>query len=188
MSDKRNLKLLSDYKIKNIVLISLFSAVIAVCSLITIPFTIPFTMQLFGVFSALHLLGGKRGTISVLLYIFIGSVGLPVFSGFSGGLSRLFDATGGFITGFVFSGLIYWLTTSIFKGKRYTKLSGLFTALITCYISGTLWYALLYSRGDFIPSLKAALVTCVVPFIIPDLLKIALTILVCRKIEKYKLF
>lgn len=180
--------MISDLKIKSIILISLFSAVIAVCSLITIPFTVPFTMQLFGVFCALYLLGGKKGTVCIILYILSGAVGLPVFSGFSGGIGHLFDATGGFITGFFFSGLAYRLVTGLLKRNPRAKLFGLFAALTACYITGALWFAIFCNQGDFLLSIKTAFVSCVVPFIIPDLLKIALTILVCRKIEKYKLF
>ena len=171
-------------KLRSVVAISLFSAVIAVCSFIYIPFTVPFTMQLFGVFCSLYLLGGKKGTLSILLYIFIGAIGLPVFAGFRGGVGSLLDATGGFITGFVFSGLAYWLSLSALKEKKYAKELSLVASLLVCYLCGALYFTLFYSRGEYIKGFGSAIITCVLPFIIPDLLKLLLAISVCRKIQK----
>lgn len=74
-------------KIVAMVQIALFAAIIAVCSWIQIPMTVPFTMQTFAVFCALATLGGKGGTISVLIYIVLGAVGVPVFAGFTGGVA-----------------------------------------------------------------------------------------------------
>ena len=71
----------------DLVMVGLFAALIAVCAWITVPGTIPFTLQTMGVFLAVGLLGGKRGTAAVLVYILLGAVGMPVFSGFSGGVS-----------------------------------------------------------------------------------------------------
>ena len=73
----------------DLVMVGLFAALIAVCAWITVPGTIPFTLQTMGVFLAVGLLGGKRGTAAVLVYILLGAVGMPVFSGFSGGIGRL---------------------------------------------------------------------------------------------------
>ena len=73
-------------KIVAMVQIALFAAIIAVCSWIQIPMTVPFTMQTFAVFCALATLGGKGGTISILIYIVLGAVGVPVFAGFTGGI------------------------------------------------------------------------------------------------------
>ena len=188
MKRTRNVNTPLKSNIRTVVLVSLFSAVIAVCSLIYIPFTVPFTMQLFGVFCSFYLLGGKKGTLSVLLYIFIGVVGLPVFAGFRGGFGSLFDATGGFITGFVFSGLAYWLSTKALRNEKYVKEISLLISLLVCYIFGAGYFALFYSRGEYLKSLASAIVTCVLPFIIPDLLKLILAIAVCRKIEKHKIF
>lgn len=88
--------------------ISMFTVIIAICSWISIPMTVPFTLQTFGVFAAVGILGGRRGTISVLLYILLGAIGVPVFAGFSGGLGVLTGNTGGYIVGFLFSALVMW--------------------------------------------------------------------------------
>ncbi len=81
-------------KTRDIVFIGIFAALIAICSWISIPTTVPFTLQTMGVFTAVGLLGGKRGSLAVLVYILLGLVGLPVFAGFSGGVGVLFGTTG----------------------------------------------------------------------------------------------
>ena len=87
--------------------IALFAVLMAVCSWISIPAVVPFTLQTFGVFVAVSVLGGKRGTLAVVLYLLMGIVGLPVFAGFSGGLGVLLGSTGGYIIGFVFTALAH---------------------------------------------------------------------------------
>ena len=72
-------------KLTDMILIGLFAALIAVCAQIQIPAAVPFTLQTFAIFLAVGLLGGKRGTVSVVIYILLGMVGLPVFAGFKGG-------------------------------------------------------------------------------------------------------
>lgn len=178
---------MSNRKIKDIVLISLFSAIIVVCSFITIPSAIPFTLQTFAVFLCLNILGAKKGIISILIYIFIGVVGLPVFSGFNGGIGALLNVTGGYIVGFIFSALIFWVITSAFnkKPRKIIKIIASFAGLIGCYIFGTLWYVLLYIKnGDSISFISASTI-CVLPFIIPDILKIVLSVVISEKIKKY---
>ena len=86
--------------------IGLFAVVIAICSWISIPTVVPFTLQTFAVFLAVAVLGGKRGTLAVIVYVLLGAVGLPVFSGFKGGIGVLLNTTGGYIIGFVFSALV----------------------------------------------------------------------------------
>lgn len=102
------------------VYIAIFAVIIAVCSWISVPMVVPFTLQTFGVFCAVGLLGGKRGTLSVLIYVLLGAVGVPVFAGFSSGIGTLFGVTGGYIMGFIFTALIYWLITAIF-GKSFGR-------------------------------------------------------------------
>jgi biotin transport system substrate-specific component len=176
----------SNRKIKDIVLISLFSAIIVVCSFITIPAVVPFTLQTFAVFLCLNILGAKKGIISILIYIFLGVVGLPVFSGFNGGIGALLNVTGGYIIGFVFSALIFWVITSVFnkKSRKIIKIIASFVGLIGCYIFGTLWYVLLYIKNGDTVSFISALTICVLPFIIPDILKIVLSVALSEKINK----
>lgn len=177
---------MSNRKIKDIVLISLFSAIIVVCSFITIPSAIPFTLQTFAVFLCLNILGAKKGIISILIYIFIGVVGLPVFSGFNGGIGALLNVTGGYIVGFIFSALIFWVITSVFnkKSRKIINLIASFMGLIVCYIFGTLWYILLFIKNGEAINFISAFTICVLPFIIPDILKIVLSVVISEKIAK----
>ena len=93
--------------------IALFAVLMAVCAWISIPITtISFTLQTFAVFAALLTLGGRLGTYAVVVYLLLGAVGLPVFSGFRGGPAALLGASGGYILGFLASALVYWLLTA----------------------------------------------------------------------------
>ncbi len=174
-------------KTKNICVIALFSAIIVICSLITIPSAIPFTLQTFAIFLCLNILGAKKGIISILIYIFLGVIGLPVFSGFNGGIGALLNVTGGYIIGFIFSTLTYWLITSIFnkKPRKMVNLIASFSGLIVCYFFGTLWYILLFVKDGGSISFASALTICVLPFIIPDIFKILLSVTLSEKVKNH---
>lgn len=165
--------------------IALMAVLLAVCSWISVPMEIPFTMQTFGLFCALGLLGGKRGTAAVLVYILMGAVGLPVFSGFGGGLGRLLGVTGGYIIGFLFTGLIYWAITSVLGTKLWSVTLGLALGTLACYAFGTAWYVLMYAADSGAVGVGAALMKCVVPFIIPDAIKLALALLLVRVLPRH---
>jgi biotin transport system substrate-specific component len=175
-------------RIKIYVLISLLTALIAVCSFVTIPSAIPFTLQTFGIFTALLMLGGKYGTISVCLYIVIGILGVPVFSGFSGGIGHLLGATGGYITGFALTCFAYWLITSLFGNKLIINAVGLTVGLLLCYIFGTLWYTVVFIGTLTLKSFSDAFIICVIPFIIPDFVKITIALLIKHKTANVKQF
>lgn len=93
-------------KTYDMVYIAVFAVIMAICSWISIPAQVPFTLQTFGVFVAVGVLGGKRGTLAVLVYILLGALGIPVFAGFQGGMGILLGTTGGYIVGFLFSSLV----------------------------------------------------------------------------------
>ena len=89
--------------------IAVCTVLIAVCSWISIPSVVPFTLQTFAVFCVLELLGGKRGTLAIVVYILLAALGLPVLHGFSGGPGAVLGTTGGYLLGFILIGLVYWL-------------------------------------------------------------------------------
>jgi len=156
-----------------------------VCSWITIPTVVPFTLQTFAVFCILGLIGGKRGTISVAVYILLGAIGIPVFSGFKGGLGVILGSTGGYIVGFIFMGLLYWLAEKLFGTKLLVRIIAMLAGLLVCYAFGTAWFIVVYSRTNSAIGIGAALAWCVIPFIIPDLVKMALAILITARVRKY---
>ncbi len=159
--------------------IALGAALIAVCAWITIPFTVPFTMQLFAVFFVLTVLGGRNGTIAIAVYLLLGSIGIPVFSGFKGGFGVLIGMTGGYLVGMLLIGLVYWLMTKLLKPSVWTELIAFAIGLLLCYAFGTLWFSTLNGEKSF----YASLAVCVVPFILPDILKLALAYFIGRKLR-----
>ena len=166
--------------------IAMMTVVICLCAWLTVPFTVPFTMQTFGVFAALLLLGGGDGTAAIGLYLLLGCVGLPVFSGFRGGPGHLLGPTGGYLVGFLFTGLAHLLLgKGIARRKTAPRIALLFAEHVVCYLVGTLWFvAVMGSRGTPY-GFFAACGLCVLPYILPDLLKIALADLVSRRVGKY---
>lgn len=158
------------------VLSGMMAALMAVCAWIAIPVPpIAFTMQTFGVLLTLGLLGGRWGTVTILLYLLLGVVGLPVFSGFRGGASALLDAAGGFLWGFLAAGLVYWLL------ERLGKLPAMVAGLLACYACGCWWFTVYAGGAGF----GAAILACVVPYLIPDAIKLGLAYHMSRRIGKY---
>ena len=174
----------SDLKTHNLVYIALFAVVIAVCSWISIPTTVPFTLQTFAVFCVLELLGGKRGTISICVYILLAAVEIPVLAGFTGGIGVLIGITGGYILGFVFIGLIYWLSEKLFGNKLAARIAAMLLGLVVCYTFGTVWFMAVYAKQTGPISIAAALSLCVLPFALPDLAKLGLAILIASRLRK----
>lgn len=170
-------------KTYDMVYIGIFTVLIAVCSWISIPAAVPFTLQTFGVFMAVEVLGGKRGTMAVLVYILMGAVGIPVFAGFQGGIGVIFNTTGGYIVGFLCSALIMWAAESLFGKKTLVRLLSMAAGLIACYVLGTIWFMVVYGRTTGAVGLMTVLGWCVIPFIIPDLVKIGLAYFISRKIR-----
>ena len=166
--------------------IALFAVLMAVCSWISIPAVVPFTLQTFGVFVAVSVLGGKRGTLAVVLYLLMGIVGLPVFAGFSGGLGVLLGSTGGYIIGFVFTALVMWLIERLLGTKTWVLALSMLLGLVVCYAFGTLWFVKVYGDTKGPISVLAALSKCVFPFIVPDIAKLALALWAGKRLEKYR--
>ena len=176
---------MKNFRVVDLAYMAVCAALIAVCSWISIPATVPFTLQTFAVFCVLGLLGGKRGTVSVLVYILLGAVGLPVFSGFQGGVGALLGTTGGYIVGFIFIGLIVWGAERLFGQKLAVRIAAMLVGLAVCYAFGTAWFMLVYARRSGAIALATALGWCVFPFIVPDLVKMGLAVLLSERLRKY---
>ena len=172
-------------KTLDMVYIALFACLMAICAWISIPGQIPFTLQTMGVFLAIGLLGGKRGTIAVLVYILMGAVGLPVFSGFSGGLGKLLGMTGGYIVGFLVSALLMWAMEALFGSKKWVLPVSRVVGLIACYAFGTAWFLAVYTSSKGAITLGAVLGMCVIPYIIPDAIKIAVALLLTKALKRF---
>ncbi|MCR5024354.1 MAG: biotin transporter BioY [Lachnospiraceae bacterium] len=167
----------------DLIYIAFGAALITVCSWISIPTVVPFTLQTFAVFCVLSILGGKRGTLSVLVYILLGAVGLPVFSGFKSGAAVLLGTTGGYILGFILTGIIYIITEKTAGKKQPFETISLVLGLIACYTFGTIWFMNVYAAKTGPIGIGAALSWCVLPFIIPDIIKLILALLISVRVR-----
>ena len=170
-------------QIRDMTYIALFAVLIGVCAWISIPGPVSFTMQTFGVFMAVGILGGKRGSIAVLLYLLLGMIGMPVFAGFNSGIGALAGPTGGYIVGFLFSALAMWGVEAVCGRKPLTLFLSMVLGLVICYAFGTVWFVQVYTRTKGPMDIISALSACVFPFIIPDLLKIALAMFVQKRLR-----
>lgn len=158
-----------------IVYIAMFAALMAVCSWISVPTSVPFTMQTFAVFTALQLLGGRRGFFAILTFLLLGAAGAPVFAGFTGGIGIVLGSTGGYLVGFLLMALIYQAAEKLFGGKAWVRIAALAVGLAVCYAFGTAWFMFVYMRDGGAISVGTALSWCVLPFVIPDILKMVLS-------------
>lgn len=144
----------------------------------------PFTLQTFAVFCSLGILGGKRGTVAILVYLLLGALGVSVFAGFSGGIGILFGTTGGYLLGFILMGLTYWIGERLSRDSRGVRIVSMILGLLLCYAFGTAWFMLVYSRQNGAVALGTALAWCVVPFLLPDLIKLALALLLSDRLRR----
>ena len=117
------------------------AALIAVCAWISIPADVPFTLQTFAIFAVCGLLGGKRGTVSVLVYLLLGAVGAPVFAGFRGGFASLIGTTGGYLAGFILLALIIALAQARWGLGQWVFVLSAAVGLLVCYAFGTAWFS-----------------------------------------------
>ena len=161
--------------------ISLFSALIAVSAMISIPFPIPITLQTFAIFLAFFTFGGAKSFAAVTVYTALGIVGLPVFAGFNSGVGYILGASGGFVIAFPISAILFSWLEVIFGKSNKKRLIYAFIALIVIYAVGCTWFALVYSGGKgFLASISVA----VLPFIPFDILKLALAYAVAKRLKK----
>ncbi len=168
--------------VRELTFIALGIALLAVCSWISVPLTIPVTLQTFAVCLVTALLGLKGGLWAVLGFILLGAVGVPVFSGFRGGPAALLGPTGGYIVGFLFTALIVGLAVKK-TGRRPPVLElSMAAGILVCYAFGTAWFMVVYTRGTGPISLGTALSWCVLPYLIPDAVKIALAAFLVRRL------
>ena len=162
-------------KIRRITLCALFAALLAVFSPLTIPAgPIPVTLAVFFVFLTGLLLGPVDGMIAVAVYVALGALGLPVFSGFQGGYSVLLGPTGGFLLGYFPCVFL----SGLGKTRRRFRPVFLLFGLFSCYLFGVVWFGVFFGGG-----LSYILSVCVLPFLLPDSLKLIAACLFAPPIE-----
>lgn len=170
---------------REIAYLALAVALLTVCAWITVPFgPVPFTLQTFAVCLCGGLLGWRRGVAAVFIYVLMGLIGIPVFSSFRAGPAALFGPTGGYIFGFVFAALLPALARPIPVRNGWARCALFYGAmalgLAVCYLFGTVWFVVLtkcawgYAFG-----------VCVLPFLLPDAIKLFLAALLAVRLEKF---
>ena len=169
------------FSVQKMAIIALMTAVLCILAPISIPVFIspvPISLGVLAVYLTAYVLSPLDATISVIIFILLGTFGLPVFSGYSGGLSKLVGPTGGYIIGFLFTVYISSLFIHMKKGIIFDVV-GMITGLALCYILGTIWFSYQQGKG-FI----ASLLLCVVPFLIGDAIKIIVAVILGTQINK----
>ncbi|MDF2821052.1 MAG: biotin biosynthesis protein BioY [Clostridiales bacterium] len=159
---------------RHLALIGIMAAITCILGPLSLPIgVVPITFTNLAIYLAIYVLGWKKGTISYLIYLLIGFVGVPVFSGFSGGVGKLVGPTGGYLIGFIFMALISGIFIDKFFDKIYMHYIGMILGTIVTYMIGTAWLA---SQID--KSFGAALAIGVSPFILGDSIKIVIASLI----------
>ena len=168
------------------VLVAMFAAIIAVASWISIPlpFTpVPINLATLAVTLTGTLLGYKYGSASVLVYLLLGAVGVPVFAGFTGGLGHIAGPTGGYLVGYITSAFICGaVIEAIGKGRDeirwWVYLLAAFLGTLSCYILGTIWFIVLTHN-----TLAASMTMCVIPFLPGEIFKLAASVIIVMAIK-----
>lgn len=162
----------------SLTLIPLMSAVTAICSVIAIPspFGVPFTLQTFAVILTGLILGTKNAAAAILIYLALGAVGLPVFSGFTGGIGSLAGITGGFLIGFI---PLAALSGVHFNKRKQLRFITSAAGLAICHLTGCLWMSHILDV-----SLQKAFLLGSLPYIIKDVLSAAGAFAVCSALRK----
>ena len=140
---------------------------------------VPISLSNFVICLTVWLLGPKFGTLSVAVYLLIGLVGVPVFSGYGAGIAKLAGPTGGYLVGYLLLAFIGGLFIEKSKGQPVISGIGLVLGDAACYVLGTAWFVFQMQC-----ELGYALSVCVYPFIALDLAKIVVSCIVGALLRK----
>lgn len=170
-------------KLYSMTMVALMTAVTCILAPLALPIgPVPISLTNLVIYFSIYLLGWKRGTISLCIYMLLGAVGLPVFSGFAGGLGKLVGPTGGYLIGFIpmaiLSGMMIEKTS-----KWWIQALALIGGTAICYAFGTAWFCVVMDTA-----VASALAMCVFPFIPGDLIKIMIAVFggpaICKRLQK----
>lgn len=178
----------------NITIVAVSAALITICSWISIPVgPVPVTLQTLAVLAVLLTVGGRRGTIAIAVYLALGAVGVPVFAGFKGGPAAFIGPTGGFLAGFIAAALVFWLLEKLVFARLMTTTAkklvfGIVNSLIfeiVLYTIGVIWFMTVYASQTGPVGLGTVLGWCVIPFIIPDLIKVFAASVIGSRVSRF---
>ena len=169
--------------IREIAYAGMGAALITLCSWLSIPMTVPITLQTFAVCLVTALFGLKLGLVTVAAYLLLGAAGVPVFSGFRGGIGALLGVTGGYLVGFLFTAIAVGLAVRKFGKRTGVLVISMAVGILLCYAFGTAWFVAVYNRGSGEIGALSALSLCVFPYLIPDGVKIAMAALLTKRLD-----
>lgn len=167
--------------VKELTIIGLMTALTCIVAPFSIPIPIspvPISLTNFAIYIIIYATGLKIGTVSYLIYLFLGAAGLPVFSAFSGGFGKLAGPTGGYLIGFLFLAVIQGFFIKIRPGNNTFAIIGMITGTVICYLFGTAWLAF-QANLNF----NAALAAGVIPYLPGDAVKIIISAIIGPKIQ-----
>ena len=173
---------ISKSNVSKITLIGVMTAITCILGPLSIPLPVtlvPISLTNLAIYFSIYVIGMKSGTLSYLIYLLIGFIGVPVFSSFTSGPAKLLGPTGGYLIGFIFMALICGYFIEKWPAKLYLHFIGMVLGTAVCYLFGTIWF--IYQQGT---TFTAALALCVVPFLPGDLIKIILALLAGSQIRK----
>ena len=151
-------------------LIAVMTAVTCILAPLSIPIgPVPISLTNLAIYFGLYILGMKKETVSYIIYLLIGFVGVPVFSGFTGGAAKLLGPTGGYLIGFIPMAVVAGILIDKFDGKVVPSVIGMIIGTAICYALGTIWFCI---QADY--KVMPALMLCVIPFLPGDAAKIAI--------------
>lgn len=160
--------------------IALMASLMCILGPMSIPIgVIPITLTNLVIYVSVYLLGSKHGTISYIVYLFLGIFGLPVFSGYTGGVAKLAGPTGGYLIGFIFMALLSGVIVEKCKYHMIISFIGLSIATLVAYFFGTVWFTV---QADC--TFAYALSICVIPFLLGDAIKVLIAVCICPFIRK----
>ncbi|QIB70319.1 biotin transporter BioY [Aminipila butyrica] len=170
-------------KTTKLILCAVFAAITGICSgiIIPLPFTpVPITLATLAVMLTGSLLGSRYGSLSMIVYLLLGAFGAPVFKGYTGGFGNLVGPTGGYLLGYLLTAFLTGLIIEKLNKKNnlYIHAAAMAIGLSTCYLLGTAWF--MFSTNT---DLWTALVSCVLPFLLADALKITAGALLTVKLR-----
>lgn len=160
-------------------LVAIMTALTCILAPFSLPIgPVPISLTNLVIYFSLYLLGWKLGTLSYVIYLLIGLVGVPVFSGFTAGPAKLFGPTGGYLIGFIPMAIIAGIVIDKFS-QRWIQILGMIVGTAICYAFGTAWFCI---QAGY--TVSAALAVCVIPFIPADLIKMVIAMIIGPEIRK----
>ncbi len=167
--------------IKELTIAAVLTAITCVLAPISIPIgPVPISLGVFCILLIGAMLPPHLAVLSTLVYILIGTVGVPVFSNYEGGFQKLIGPTGGFLFAYPFMVLIISFSAVLFKRKNVFSICfGMILSLIVMYAFGTFWFVISTES-----TVKNALLVCVIPFILVDLLKMVCATVLSAAVNK----